>query len=241
MIKSIIFDGGGTIWDSMKILHDSYKWAFEQLELCNKETFPYILEDCNKLCSLKDFNTEKGKSKGFIALFLTKIDIKVILYSEDPNEKLINIVKDTEIRYKDFLQLSESMEKLLTKYLYEIFDDTKYPLCNSVVEALESLNQSGLLLAMVSNRRKDSTMKILNSHKLDNLFKCIITWEDQTRPKPSPEGIEKAMQKLNLKKEETIFVGDSSVDILSGKSAGLKTIGVLSGMGDYDILKKSGA
>ncbi len=240
--KAIIFDGGGTIWDSMAVLYDSYIWAFEQLGLCKRAEFPYTMRECNALSSLRDFNTEHGKAKGFLAVFLSGKSMKSILNKEDPNAELNQLVEEIRAKHDDFDSKAEMLGDLLAQYLYEIFDDTKYPLCKNVKNTLEKLkNTNNLKIALVSNRRKGSTLRILESHNLREFFDVIITWEDQKNPKPHPEGVLKAMELLNVQPEDCIFVGDSAVDIISAREAGVRCVGVLTGMATRDILEKSGA
>ena len=45
------------------------------------------------------------------------------------------------------------------------------------------------------------------------------------------------MEILNVEPRETIYVGDSAVDIQAGKAAGVWTVGVLSGASDLNLLK----
>ncbi len=52
----------------------------------------------------------------------------------------------------------------------------------------------------------------------------VVTALDVRNPKPHPESIEKIIQKFNLNKEETVFVGDSEVDQQTAKSSGIKFI-----------------
>jgi len=59
---------------------------------------------------------------------------------------------------------------------------------------------------------------------LEPFFDMVVTALDVTRPKPHPESIEKIVQKLNLNKEETVFIGDSEVDQQTAKSSGIKFI-----------------
>ncbi len=54
----------------------------------------------------------------------------------------------------------------------------------------------------------------------------IVTVEDVRECKPNPEGIFAAMQTLKCGPECTWMVGDTEIDILAGKNAGIPTIGV---------------
>ncbi|MHA2073389.1 MAG: HAD family hydrolase [Candidatus Hodarchaeales archaeon] len=70
------------------------------------------------------------------------------------------------------------------------------------------------------------TMKKLG---LNNIFDLIFTGNDVTRSKPFPDALFQIIGILQLKKEETLFLGDSHLDIQAGKAAGIKTAGALWG------------
>ena len=59
-----------------------------------------------------------------------------------------------------------------------------------------------------------------------------------------PEGqdpILLAAQKMGVKPEECLMIGDTTVDMRAGKSAGAQTVGVLCGFGEEPELRKRGA
>lgn len=80
--------------------------------------------------------------------------------------------------------------------------------------------------AIVTNSTKSSiekTLKILGLEK--NLFEVIITKEDISAYKPSPEPFLKAMNVLGVKAEECVSIGDvDHSDIIPAKKLGMKTI-----------------
>ena len=53
-----------------------------------------------------------------------------------------------------------------------------------------------------------------------NFFEVIVGFEDVIKTKPDPEGINLALTKLNSKPKETIFVGDSLLDMQAASKAG---------------------
>jgi phosphoglycolate phosphatase len=59
--------------------------------------------------------------------------------------------------------------------------------------------------------------------------------------KPDPQMVLTAIEKCNLKKEECVFIGDSEVDLLTAKNAGLPCISVSWGFRDVETLKQNGA
>lgn len=66
MIRAVIFDGGGTIWNSMEILYQHYQIAAFYFGFTKKlEEFPYPLQLMNELSSFKSFNSRLGLEPSF--------------------------------------------------------------------------------------------------------------------------------------------------------------------------------
>jgi len=57
-------------------------------------------------------------------------------------------------------------------------------------------------------------------------FDAIISGEDVEHPKPHPESLFKALQQLEVRPEKAVMIGDTEADILAGKNAKVRTIGV---------------
>ena len=64
---------------------------------------------------------------------------------------------------------------------------------------------------------------------------------DDFPKKPDPAALEYILRSLGVKKEHTLYIGDSNVDILTGKNAGIATCGVLWGFRDRAELAAAGA
>ena len=69
-----------------------------------------------------------------------------------------------------------------------------------------------------------------------HLFSGIVGREDVEIRKPHPEPIHKCLGHLGLAPQETVYIGDSPIDIQAGKAAGVYTIGVLTGTSPRDVL-----
>jgi HAD superfamily hydrolase (TIGR01509 family) len=95
-------------------------------------------------------------------------------------------------------------------------------------------------LALITRRNmpKKPIRKELKRLGLASFFKVIVTSQDVDQPKPSPQAYEKAASKLGVSLRECAVVGDSTIDIQAGKSAGAKTIAVLSGLFSRKELEK---
>lgn len=97
---------------------------------------------------------------------------------------------------------------------------------DGVTEVLTQLANSGIRMAIVSTKRNDMVHKGLDLIGITHLFETIIGLDDVQRPKPDPEPLLLAMDRLNALKEEVLMVGDNFHDIEGGKNAGVRTAAV---------------
>lgn len=102
---------------------------------------------------------------------------------------------------------------------------------NSIKEILTILREKGLKIGVVSNKF-DSAVKELCNLYFENLIDIAIGQADDVPKKPAPDGVFKAMKKLNADKFSTVYVGDSEVDVATAKNAELPCIGVTWGFRD---------
>jgi N-acetyl-D-muramate 6-phosphate phosphatase len=96
-------------------------------------------------------------------------------------------------------------------------------------------------LAVVSSRDRRGTEAFLAQFALRGNFKAIVTSLSAAHIKPSPAPVCLAAEQLNVPVENCLMVGDTPVDIVSGRRAGAQTAGVLCGFGTRADLRRVGA
>jgi HAD superfamily hydrolase (TIGR01509 family) len=116
----------------------------------------------------------------------------------------------------------------------------KYLLVPGVNEMLARLKDH-YSMAVVSARDEDSTMAFLDHFGLTQHFDVIVTGLSAEHTKPYPDPVLLAAQKMGVPPESCLMIGDTTVDIRAGKSAGAQTVGVLCGFGEEAELRKFGA
>lgn len=104
--------------------------------------------------------------------------------------------------------------------------DAKSSEFDGVSETLRLLKKSGLKMAIVSTKKNDMVMRGLNLLDADGVFDVVIGLDDVTNPKPDPEPILLALEKLDVDKNEALMIGDNYHDIVGGQNAGVRTAGV---------------
>jgi HAD superfamily hydrolase (TIGR01509 family) len=106
-------------------------------------------------------------------------------------------------------------------------------------ELLHRLADAGLRIGIVSSSHAGYIQRKLSPLReagLDRLVEAVIVIEDTAEMKPSPEPVRACADRLGVKEDRSLFVGDADVDILAGKRAGTYTGAVLTGVDDYDVL-----
>ena len=87
--------------------------------------------------------------------------------------------------------------------------------------ALEALRSQGVKLAVVTNKESRFTMPILDAHQLTDLFDRVVCGDTFPIRKPDPAGVNACMAQFGTDVSNTLFVGDSSVDVATARQAGV--------------------
>lgn len=108
-----------------------------------------------------------------------------------------------------------------------------------ILEVINKLRKMGMMIGIVTSRSKNTPKTLKAAGIQIDLFDVVITADDITHPKPHPEAIFLALNKLKIKPHEAILVGDARVDIQMGKKAKVKTVAVTYGFGGREISKSN--
>ena len=112
-------------------------------------------------------------------------------------------------------------ERFLSCYSNNIANKTT--LFNGIPELLEQLRNLGIGWGIVTNKASALTLPLVKKIGLGDAD-CVISGDTAARPKPYPDPLFEAAKQLNIRPEESWFVGDDLRDIQAGKAAGTGTI-----------------
>lgn len=115
------------------------------------------------------------------------------------------------------------IEAVLAKWsnhLNKLYDETS--LFEGMEEVLPVLKDRGYRLGIVTSKPDDDMAENLVRFKLVEFFEVVITPSDTKKHKPNPEPILKALEILNEKPDNTLYIGDSIYDFRSAKSSGVQ-------------------
>ena len=109
---------------------------------------------------------------------------------------------------------------------------------DGIPETLDALKQAGIKIAVFSNKPHERTVDVVETLFGKDYFDEILGQADDRPKKPSPNGVFYLAEKLGVEIQDIEYVGDTSTDMMTGKSAGAWTIGVLWGFRGRDELEK---
>lgn len=135
------------------------------------------------------------------------------------------------------------------KKIFKIFDEKtslEIPkLYTGVEDTLINLKDEGYTLAIVTAKPEKNLIEIMEHHNVYTLFSLHRCWEDVKRKaekmKPEPDMLNSVMKELNFVPDETVMIGDTTMDIVMGRNAKAGTIGVTWGYHPKEMLEDAKA
>lgn len=138
----------------------------------------------------------------------------------------------------DHAQLEEILDYYKADYdRNSLVKTAPYP---GIADMLKTLHSAGCRVGIVSNK-PDITVKRLADALFEGCVDIAIGEKQGIRRKPAPDTVLAAMEALGETADQTVYVGDSEVDILTARAAGVRCISVLWGFRDRDVLESAGA
>lgn len=122
----------------------------------------------------------------------------------------------------------------------EHFADKTRPY-EGICDMLTELNKCKIKISVCSNKHNDAVVSLVNLLLPKDVFVCIQGDCDGIPRKPDPTSSFDMARKMGVSPKETVYVGDSMVDMLTAKNAGMLPVGVLWGFRGKEELVDNGA
>lgn len=169
-----------------------------------------------------------------------------------PRERVACLIKDGLSGFHHLIpeEMSDRKEELMEacfragKEISARLDPNAVSLIPGVQALFRRLSRAGIRIGIVTASHAhyiERKLLPLRRAGIDALIDAVILIEDTTEKKPSPEPVMACARRLGVTEDTCVFVGDADVDILAGKRAGTFTVGVLTGVDDYETLAMQGA
>ena len=112
---------------------------------------------------------------------------------------------------------------------------------DGLLDALDAIRERGVKIAIVSNKPDFAARSVVSALYGENYFDFVTGQTPGGVLKPDPSVVLSVMERFGVKREECVYVGDTSTDMQTGKNAGMFTLGVLWGFRGADELLANGA
>ncbi len=186
-----------------------------------------------------DFDGTLVDTKDDIALSVNLTLKELGLPQKSPNEIFgyigngVRQLLERALDGSDYSNVENAVKTFRKLYDLHLIGQTKYyPGCRQIIEHFSHKKQ-----AICSNKPEYFIKRILKEFNSEALFDPIIGGDTTPVKKPDPEVLLRIMEECQSLPDQTILIGDSGVDIETGKRARVLTCGVTYGIGGKDAVK----
>jgi pyrophosphatase PpaX len=129
------------------------------------------------------------------------------------------------VEFAKFRQHPDEIEAMITTYREYNFlhHERMVSAFPGAIACVRAFARAKVRLGLVTSKGRHGTKIGLASLTLTDVFEVLVCSEDVTRHKPDPEPVRHALEKLGVRPNETIFIGDSVHDMRSGRGAEVAT------------------
>jgi len=137
---------------------------------------------------------------------------------------------------KDQKFLKEAVDYFLAYYRVHKLDHTRvYDGIKDSLTALHGSNGLGRKMAVLSNKPVHPSRAIVEALGMSHFFVHVYGGNSFPTKKPDPQGARALLKETRTQPQEAIIIGDSSVDVLTGRNAGMRTCGVTYGFAPHTL------
>jgi phosphoglycolate phosphatase len=144
-----------------------------------------------------------------------------------------------DVMYEELGVSKDEVWNFVTTYkeYYREISRQKTTLIQNAKEAVIKASEFAVL-GIVTTKTGTYSKVLMEHFEIMQYFDVLIGREDVDKPKPDAQPIQRALEVLNLEDKDVWMIGDTKLDLISAKNAGINSIGVLSGYDDLDTLEK---
>jgi HAD superfamily hydrolase (TIGR01549 family) len=158
---------------------------------------------------------------------------RFVMWAETPGNNLLGLA--------DTFGIDDEMAALINWVYRNRKQSSKQFLLVPGVDQMLARLKGHYPMAVVTAREEHGTLAFLERFDLAKYFDAIITGLSAPHTKPYPDPVLLAAKKMDTPPGACLMIGDTTVDIRAGKTAGAQTVGVLCGFGEKTELLRMGA
>ena len=187
------------------------------------DTIYDLAHSCNYALQLHGYPTHEVEAyRYFVGSGMNRLIERALPESARKEDTILNVKKD-------FLAYYSAHSMAYTQ---------PYP---GILELLEILQKKGIALAVASNKIDEATRFLIQRFFSHISFVAVFGQRENIAIKPDPAIVNDILAKAGVQKEETLYVGDSGVDVDTAMNAEVPFVGVLWGFRPKAELESKGA
>lgn len=187
---------------------------------------------------------EAAFSKAFKVVYGVDADINTINHpGMTDKQTIIEVLKKSVLDYNLIISKLDECAKVMVDYFKNNISGDEIFLCKGVKDLLEILMKKNILMGLVTGNLEDVAREKLKIAGLNNYFKIGGFGSDGiNRADLVKLAIKKAEANIGSVDNDNVFLfGDTPRDVKAGREAGVKTVGVATGIYSEEQLKEAGA
>ena len=136
-----------------------------------------------------------------------------------------------------------TIEQMIVEYntIYKEESEKLVELFDGVVETLDHLTKAGVKVVITSNNVKPVLRRLTTNLGIAKYINDIVSVEDVENVKPAPDIALEVLRRYNISGEESLVIGDATLDMDMGREAGCHLCGVSFGSHTPEMLRERGA
>lgn len=138
---------------------------------------------------------------------------------------------------------NEIVKECLAEFMkdYSRNYDVDTALYDGIPQLLDHLSDKSIILTLLTNKPEDITLKLNKSLLSKWDFKVVMGSSEGLPKKPDPTGAKMLLDKIGIPGSQTVYFGDSGIDMKTAVSSGMVPVGVLWGFRGKEELENDGA
>ena len=218
-IKAVVVDIEGVIRDPKSFFHHAYEYALSKagvsLYATPSETW--------KLRSFKELNSQREFLKALYCLGKKGIRPVQATWKKDP----VSFVKEIIEKVSPSEKTIDLIEKNYEEYISNPNLMKRAQPIRAGKKAVKLLREEGYKVCAITNSYRKHIEPWLKQRKIN--FDILICGDEIKEKKPSPDSLLKICSSLGIDPRETVYIGDTEVDILTAINSNSLPIAVYSG------------